>query len=776
MVENMRLPDKKILLPIVALLLFISYVSYITIQSPLVGFSVKEEGGKWIVDEVFENGWAYNQNIHVDDIIVEIDGEYSGENREIIKTQLIRTAKSLTLLDGNGQEKHYIVSYQTEIGQLVSHFFLPIAYTILTIYVSLYLYRKQKHDVSVIVLIQFLLCIALAYGSAGASSRGDLIARFVNAVTFTGCLVLYIRFLNIFLKRFQVSFIKESHLWKLYMLIVLILVENVVLFFIPALSNIQTITELGVFSLLLIVIITLLIKNYSKYMNQPGSQAIKLLVLIFALAFSPFTLLYAVPSILFNQYFLNAEIAVIFLLLIPIGFIYLQLAEKLFDIDYIIGRLKYYTMLAFPFSVLLAGGINLILNNDLFSIPFGTTLIWTFVSSILFLYWKEWIDYKSRKYLFSSKGDLQTNLYTFFHKTQEENKVQGIVARILSEMEENLEIQQAIFIQLEQDEETRNWRVHTASSEIFIDSMELEKVKWESQTIGTLIFFPKGFAVVIGSEVGMRQIILCDEKKSGTNLNVEEKIWIEMMAYFSSIVLENMKLIEGLVVQISNLKLQETNQHPTWLSRLLFTISEKERASLSNDLHDSILQEQLQLLREIEDLERMADSTTLKDKLNVIKEQMLDNVHLIRETCMELRPPLLNEQGLMESLYQLIRQTKLRSSFLLHTSLDEKIKMNKEKELILYRIVQELFNNAMKHSNARSVNLKLYQSDESIHLIYEDDGDGFEINDEGYSFSSMGLVGIKERIRSIQGDIDIVSSLGQGLKVTIDVGMEGDLK
>lgn len=766
----MKLFKKKILVPIIIALIFIFYFSYVTFQSPLVGFSVKNDDGQWVVNTVYDNGWAYNQEIYPEDIIIQIDGVNPMENRQITKERVVRTAKSLSLLGSNGVRKDLSVTYESEILQLFSHLLLPFAYMLLTIYVAFYIYLKQKEDTSAFILIQFLLCIALAYGSAAASSRGDVVARLVNALTFAGCLILYIRFLSVFLKRFHITFIKQSNLWKLYSLLLLIMTVNIVVFFVPSLKSIQTISELSIFSFLLILICVLLIKNYSKYKNKPGNQAVKLLVLIFILAFSPFTFLYAIPAVLLPQYFIKAEIAVIFLLLIPISFIYLQLAEKLFDIDFIIGRLKYYTVLAFPFSLILCGIIGFTLRENTISTQITLIFIVLFVGSITFLYIKEWFDYKNRKYMFSTRGKLQTNLYTFFHKTRDENKVQVVIKRILNEIEDALMVQQAIFVEIEQQESSKDWRLQSITSEIFLEANEMEKIAWEHQTVGTILSFSKGFAIVIGSDIGKKKVILCDEKKSGTYLNMEEKIWLEMMAYFASVVVENMKLIEGLVEQIGELQLQETNEHPTWLSKLLFALSEKERANLSNDLHDTILQEQLQLLREVDALHKTVTDKGISDKLKDMRERMLDNVHLIRETCMELRPPLLNEQGLLESLYQLIRQTKLRCNFLLFISIDEKIRVVKDQELIFYRIIQELLHNAMKHSNAKEVYLDFHQNDQSIILLYEDDGVGFEISSDGHSFSSIGLVGMKERIRSVDGNIKVISSPGNGMKVRIEVG------
>ena len=100
--------------------------------------------------------------------------------------------------------------------------------------------------------------------------------------------------------------------------------------------------------------------------------------------------------------------------------------------------------------------------------------------------------------------------------------------------------------------------------------------------------------------------------------------------------------------------------YPLWLLRLWFSFSEKERANLSFDLHDSVLQEHLQLLREIEKIIDESIDQSIKNKLNDFKEKILDNIHLIRETCNELRPPILNELGIIQSIQNLIEQTKLR--------------------------------------------------------------------------------------------------------------------
>ena len=108
--------------------------------------------------------------------------------------------------------------------------------------------------------------------------------------------------------------------------------------------------------------------------------------------------------------------------------------------------------------------------------------------------------------------------------------------------------------------------------------------------------------IIFGGDYQKKHIIFFGLKKFQTNLNIQERIWLETLAYISSILLENFQVIEELFQKIESYKEEKEKEYPSWLSRLLFTIAEKERANLSIDLHDSVLQDLLQLLREIDNI------------------------------------------------------------------------------------------------------------------------------------------------------------------------------
>nr|WP_281175928.1 ATP-binding protein [Domibacillus tundrae] len=87
----------------------------------------------------------------------------------------------------------------------------------------------------------------------------------------------------------------------------------------------------------------------------------------------------------------------------------------------------------------------------------------------------------------------------------------------------------------------------------------------------------------------------------------------------------------------------------------------------------------------------------------------------------------------------------------------------------LYRIVQELLANATKHSGAAEVHITLASYPDRIKLVYRDDGIGMDVKGIEDSFSSMGVYGMKERVRSMDGKIDFHSLPNKGLTISISL-------
>ena len=422
--------------------------------------------------------------------------------------------------------------------------------------------------------------------------------------------------------------------------------------------------------------------------------------------------------------------------------------------------------------------LKLILKIELLSIFSFTLFLLLFTGTALFLYAKEYLDYKMSHHLFSQKSDFESSLYKFFQKAKDETKVKSLIFNLMNEIRDVLMVKDVVYIEMISEDDGGHWLIKNRNNYPPAFTEELEMINWNQCQTGSFIEIIDGFGIAIGGDYKNKNIIFCGLKNFKTTLNIQERIWLETLAYISSILLENFQLIEGLFQKIEDYKEKKEATHenyPSWLSRLLFTISEKERANLSIDLHDSVLQDLLQLLRVVDNITEKVADPQIKDELFELKERMLDNIHLIRETCNELRPPFLSELGIIESIQLLFDQTKLRSNFMLNCELDPSIQIiNKEYELPLYRVVQELLNNAMKHSEASIVNISLTQSNQNLVLLYQDNGIGMDMTKVKDSFQTIGLSGIKERINSIGGTMEIHSTPGNGMKVLIEIKTGSD--
>lgn len=238
-----------------------------------------------------------------------------------------------------------------------------------------------------------------------------------------------------------------------------------------------------------------------------------------------------------------------------------------------------------------------------------------------------------------------------------------------------------------------------------------------------------------------------------------DRFALMLMSKYVSIFYDYLHLIEA---RLNELEQKQGGGDP-WLSKLFMQIAEKERKRLASDLHDEALQELLNIRRSVE---RTAGDNAMNESREDVRRG-LDNVEfMIRETCRELMPPFISEHGVLHAVSKLVEKTRLRAEFQLEfTALQITAPMSDEQTITVYRIVQELINNGLKHSEARKLKLEVGQEDEWLHIRYQDDGVGMETGRDFSDTNRYGLKGIAERARMVGGGVTLESQPGQGLKI-----------
>lgn len=208
-------------------------------------------------------------------------------------------------------------------------------------------------------------------------------------------------------------------------------------------------------------------------------------------------------------------------------------------------------------------------------------------------------------------------------------------------------------------------------------------------------------------------------------------------------------------------------------ARLYGQVREKaaleERARLARELHDSVTQSLYSISLFAEAARRLAASGDQEPVGNLLAElgetarQALKEMRLL---VYELRPAALEREGLVGALRARLEVVERRAGVEAELSVEGEGPLPRDVEETLYRIAQEALNNALKHAHADSVAVRLRIEADYVELEIADDGKGF---DPGRSASGLGIAGMQERARVLDGEFGISSAPGEGTVVRVRI-------
>jgi signal transduction histidine kinase len=204
---------------------------------------------------------------------------------------------------------------------------------------------------------------------------------------------------------------------------------------------------------------------------------------------------------------------------------------------------------------------------------------------------------------------------------------------------------------------------------------------------------------------------------------------------------------------------------------------EKERLEIAHEIHDGPLQELIALSYQLDDILGNTTNTAVREKLESMKASVQKQVHELRFFCNELRPPALAPFGLEKAIRSSAETVKqLHPDLLIKLDLMHDGKLFSENlRMALFRIYKEMLNNTIRHAQAHQIEIRFSFDDHLVHLELQDDGRGFEVPDDWLKLARqghLGLVGIQERVESIGGSVEFISSAGKGTRVKTSVPHE----
>lgn len=197
---------------------------------------------------------------------------------------------------------------------------------------------------------------------------------------------------------------------------------------------------------------------------------------------------------------------------------------------------------------------------------------------------------------------------------------------------------------------------------------------------------------------------------------------------------------------------------------------EKERQRLASDLHDSVGATLAAAKMQFEHLsQNKAKAIELEDVYNKTGKLLEDAYTEVRSMAHIKNSGVLAKNGLLPAVEKLAKNASGVNNLSIdiqHFGLEERIESSLE--ISIFRIIQELVTNIIKHSKATEANISITQHEDSINLIVEDNGVGF--NSKNIEFNKgMGLSSIEKRIEHLEGSFEVDATKGKGTTILIDI-------
>lgn len=191
---------------------------------------------------------------------------------------------------------------------------------------------------------------------------------------------------------------------------------------------------------------------------------------------------------------------------------------------------------------------------------------------------------------------------------------------------------------------------------------------------------------------------------------------------------------------------------------------EQERQRFAKELHDGLgpLLSVIKML--VSGLDAQSSSEVTEKIKQNLRQAVDEAIVSVRDISSTISPHILDNFGLKEAVSSFVQ--KLRSAKgidIRFTSNIGNARYSYNVEVIMYRVICELINNTLRHAEAKKIKIGLQAKEDGLYLTYTDDGIGFNVNREATRYG-MGLDNMQYRLRSANGDIEIISERGEGMQ------------
>ena len=235
----------------------------------------------------------------------------------------------------------------------------------------------------------------------------------------------------------------------------------------------------------------------------------------------------------------------------------------------------------------------------------------------------------------------------------------------------------------------------------------------------------------------------------------------------------NESLVAEVAERMQTERSLESSRHALQkLTLQLLRVQEEERRRISRDLHDDINQRLALLAMDIEAVGQQLSSSSddVGRAVQEIQDRVVELSDVVRHLAYQLHPSILDDLGLPIALQRLVddftARSRIRGSF---GHRDVPAAVPQEIASCLYRVAQESLSNVARHASASQVDVELTRSQSGLIVTITDNGVGFDSEQSGHGSHGLGLIGMKERVALVHGELLVSSAVGKGTRVQVAV-------
>ncbi|MFC2035611.1 sensor histidine kinase [Chloroflexota bacterium] len=224
-------------------------------------------------------------------------------------------------------------------------------------------------------------------------------------------------------------------------------------------------------------------------------------------------------------------------------------------------------------------------------------------------------------------------------------------------------------------------------------------------------------------------------------------------------------------------QLEEAQEKLRFYLRQVNNAQEEERKRISHELHDDTIQSLVIISRKLDALASNEKelSEEHRQRLEELRKQTNDIMIGVRRLSQDLRPAALDRLGLIAAIEWLVEGITKNSEIQIKTTVNGNVaRLAVEKELVIFRIVQETLRNIWRHSQASEAKINIEFDKGKIRITISDNGQGFEISKSMSNLPTsgkLGLAGMQERAQLINATLKLDSKVGEGTDIYIEVGI-----